>query len=111
MNKSAAQPSPTNGQPGSPSRQDLNIGRELADTTWRMAVPVVLFASLGIVIDRAVGSKPWVTLLGVILGFFVAAYLIKKQLARWPDMPVKPGSYERNRRPTDKEDDKDYYSD
>jgi F0F1-type ATP synthase assembly protein I len=94
----------------SAERRQLNIGVELADTTWRIAVPVVLFACLGIVIDRNTGSKPWMTLLGVVIGFFIAAYLIKKQLQRWPDIPVKPGSYERNRKPDDKED-KDYYND
>jgi|GEM_PF-2483432 len=90
--------------------QQLRIGAELADTTWRITVPVVLFAGLGIVIDRTTGSRPWMTLLGMAVGFFVAAYLIKKQLQRWPDMPVKPGSYERNRKPGDSEN-KDYYSD
>jgi len=93
--------------------RQLNIGRELADTTWRIAIPVVLFACLGIVIDRNTGSRPWMTLLGMVIGFLIAAYLITKQLQRWPDMPVKPGSYERNRRPSDKDDDedKDYYND
>lgn len=90
--------------------RQLRVGYELADTTWRMTVPVVLFACLGIVIDRATGSKPWVTLLGVVIGFIVAGFLIKKQLERWPNLPVKPGSYERNRKPDDDED-KDYYSD
>lgn len=94
--------------PSSPPRQ-LRVGYELADTTWRMTVPVVLFACLGIVIDRSIGSKPWVTLLGVVIGFVVAVFLIKKQLERWPNVPVKPGSYERNRKPGDDED-KDYYT-
>ena len=91
-------------------KRQLNIGRELADTTWRIAVPVVLFACLGIVIDRTLGSKPWMTLLGMVAGFAIASYLIKKQLERWPATPVKPGSYERNRKPGDDED-KDYYND
>jgi hypothetical protein len=90
--------------------QKLQVGRELTDTTWRMAVPVVLFAGLGIVIDRSLGSKPWVTLLGVIVGFVCAGYLVKRQLGRWPTTMPKPGSYERNRRPGDDED-KDYYND
>ena len=50
------------------------------------------------------------TLLGMVAGFAIASYLIKKQLERWPATPVKPGSYERNRKPGDDED-KDYYND
>lgn len=92
------------------SPRQLRVGQELADTTWRIAVPVLLFAGVGIVADRTWGSKPWVTLLGTAIGFVAAALLVKRQLARWPDMPVKPGSYERNRRPNDKED-QTYYDD
>jgi len=94
-------------------QRNLSISREMADTTWRIAVPVVLFACLGIIIDRTTGSRPWMTLLGMVAGLVCAGYLIKKQLERWPDLPVKPGSYERNRRPGDKDDDedKDYYND
>jgi F0F1-type ATP synthase assembly protein I len=93
--------------------RELRIGREMLDTTWRISVPVVLFACLGIVVDRSTGSRPWMTLLGMVIGLTCAVYLIKKQLNRWPDLPVKPGSYERNRRPGDKDDDedKDYYND
>ena len=93
--------------------RELRIGRELADTTWRMTVPVVLFAGLGIAADKTLGSQPWLTLVGLITGFGIAAWLILRQLRRWPTLPVKPGSYERNRRPGDKQDDeeKDYYND
>ena len=95
--------------PETPQLQ-LRIGRELADTTWRIAVPVILFAGAGIYIDRTWGTKPWLTLAGTVVGFIIAGLLVKRQLARWPDTPVKPGSYERNRKPGDEED-KDYYTD
>jgi F0F1-type ATP synthase assembly protein I len=91
-------------------QRQLRIGMELADTTWRIAVPVLLFAGIGIVADRVLGSKPWLTLLGMAIGFVCAGLLVRRQLKRWPDMPVKPGSYERNKKPGDEED-KDYYSD
>jgi F0F1-type ATP synthase assembly protein I len=101
---------PTEQHPANTPPQKLRVGRELADTTWRMAVPVVLFAGLGIVADRSLGSKPWLTLLGVIVGFACAGLLVKRQLDRWPASLPKPGSYERNRKPGDDED-KDYYND
>ncbi len=57
-----------------------SVGLQLLDTTWRIAVPVLLFTSLGIFIDLKLGSKPWVTLLCVGVGFVFAARLVKKQI-------------------------------
>ena len=51
------------------------------DTTWRIAIPVVAFTVLGIAIDLHVGTKPWLTFLGVIVGFALAIALVKRQLA------------------------------
>jgi len=51
------------------------------DTTWRIAVPVLLFTILGIMADLNFGTKPWLTFLGVIIGFTLAILLIKRQLA------------------------------
>lgn len=50
------------------------------DTTWRIAVPAVLFTFLGIFVDLRLGTKPWLTLLAVLCGFGVAALLVKRQL-------------------------------
>jgi F0F1-type ATP synthase assembly protein I len=51
------------------------------DTTWRIATPVILFTVLGIIADRKFGSKPWITLLCVVIGFVFAVLLVKRQLA------------------------------
>jgi F0F1-type ATP synthase assembly protein I len=69
--------------------QKLSVGRELLDTTWRMTIPVVLFAGLGIFVDKSIGSQPWVTLLGTIIGFVFAVLLVKKQIERGED-PQEP---------------------
>lgn len=53
---------------------------DLLDTAWRIAIPVLLFAGAGIFIDIKVGSKPWVTLLGTVIGLVFAGLLVKKQL-------------------------------
>lgn len=50
------------------------------DTTWRIAVPVILCAALGIWADRSWGTKPWLTLLAVVAGFALAGLLLKRQL-------------------------------
>lgn len=113
MNHAAAKTTKTKPQPAAASDsspRQLRVGMELADTTWRIAVPVLLFAGAGLLVDRSADTKPWLTLLGMIIGLIVAGYLVKRQLARWPDRPVRPGSYERNRRPGDTED-KSYFND
>jgi uncharacterized membrane protein YfcA len=55
---------------------------DLADTTWRIAVPVVLFSILGMFIDIKAHTKPWVTLAGLIIGFVIAGVLVKKLLQK-----------------------------
>lgn len=54
---------------------------DMLDTTWRIAVPVILLTVPGILLDRKIGSAPWITLLAVVLGFVIAGWLVKKQLA------------------------------
>lgn len=64
------------------AKPQFNVVSELADTTWRMAVPVLIFAGLGLFIDKKIDSAPWLTLLGMIIGFIFAAYLVKQQITR-----------------------------
>ena len=54
---------------------------DLVDTAWRIATPVLLFAGIGIFIDKKIDSAPWITLLGVVIGFVGAGLLVKKQLS------------------------------
>lgn len=87
------QPKPADATASS-NTEKLHVGRELMDTTWRITVPVLLFAVVGIFIDKAVGSKPWVTLLGAMIGFLVATLLIKRQIMNGPAPTNKPASPE-----------------
>ena len=59
---------------------ELRLLATLADTTWRIAVPVVLGAGIGIFADVNLGTKPWLTLLGTVIGFVGAGVLLKQQL-------------------------------
>jgi F0F1-type ATP synthase assembly protein I len=57
------------------------IGLTFLDTTWRIVTPVLLFTVLGIIADRTLGTKPWLTIIvAVPLGFVFAALLVKRQL-------------------------------
>jgi len=56
------------------------LALDFMDTTWRIATPVLLFAGAGIFADVKLGTKPWLTLLGTVIGFVIAGMLVKKQL-------------------------------
>jgi len=56
------------------------IAATFLDTTWRIATPVVLFTLLGIAADLQLSTKPWLTLPSVVIGFYFAYVLVKRQL-------------------------------
>lgn len=71
----------TNSTIGKKSFSLKTLGADFLDTTWRIAVPVVLCAAGGIAADRSWGTAPWLTLLGMVAGFGVAGWLLKRQLS------------------------------
>lgn len=54
----------------------------IGDTTWRMFVPTIGFTILGVIADRQLGTKPWMTTLGIIIGVIVAGLLVRRQLQK-----------------------------
>lgn len=56
------------------------IATDMLDTAWRIAVPVILCAVGGLILDKKIGTAPWFTLLGTIIGFVFAGLLVKKQI-------------------------------
>lgn len=78
MNKAADSTTKSPGDPGPSVLGTILV--DLLDTAWRIATPILLFAGVGIFIDKKVGSAPWVTLLGVVVGLVGAGLLVKKQL-------------------------------
>ncbi|HYH74736.1 MAG TPA: AtpZ/AtpI family protein [Candidatus Saccharimonadales bacterium] len=79
MTKKAAD-STTNPPTGDKPFTIATLGLDLLDTTWRIIVPVIIFALLGIFADIQLDTKPWMTMLGVVIGFVFAGLLIKKLL-------------------------------
>ncbi len=79
MKKAAVHPTTRSPRDESPFALGVVVG-DLLDTTWRIVVPVVLFAVLGIIADRQFGTQPWLTLAATAVGFVMAALLIKRQL-------------------------------
>jgi len=68
----------------SPDDRDaaITILITMADTTWRIFTPVVFCTGLGIWADLSLGTKPWLTFLGVGIGFVIAGLLIRAQLKK-----------------------------
>lgn len=54
----------------------------IGDTTWRMFVPTIGLAVVGIYADKALGTKPWMSIVGVILGATIAGLLVARQLKK-----------------------------
>lgn len=54
----------------------------IADTTWRMFVPTIGLTFLGWSADKHWGTKPWLFILGVIVGASISALLVRRQLIR-----------------------------
>ena len=72
-------PSGTRTEPPKNSTVLLLLGT-IADTTWRMFVPVVGLLLLGVWLDKQLGTVPWMMLLLLIIGIAIAAELVRRQL-------------------------------
>ena len=79
--KQAAATTTTKSPRGNSTTALGTIGKDLLDTAWRIAVPVILFAVIGIILDKTFETAPWLTLALTAAGLFIAGWLVKKQLA------------------------------
>lgn len=53
----------------------------IGDTTWRMFVPSVGLTLLGVWADGHFDTRPWLMIIGIVLGFAGAFLLVKKQVS------------------------------
>ncbi|HEY1085290.1 MAG TPA: AtpZ/AtpI family protein [Candidatus Saccharimonadales bacterium] len=54
----------------------------IADTTWRMFVPTVGLMCGGYWADQTFGTKPWLFIVGLVVGSGIAILLVKQQLTK-----------------------------
>lgn len=52
----------------------------IGDTTWRMFVPTIGLMLVGFWVDTQLGTKFWMTVVGILIGSLVAGFLIRHQL-------------------------------
>lgn len=54
----------------------------IADTTWRMFIPIIGFTIVGVYSDNTFHTKPWFTVVGILIGVILAAILVIRQLKK-----------------------------
>lgn len=75
-----------------PAKLDWTIALQLLDTTWRVALPILLFTYAGHKLDLAMGTNPLFIVLGLFLSLAVATLLVYKQIrVAYPDFFKKGG--------------------
>lgn len=52
----------------------------LADTTWRLFVPTVGLTLLGVWLDQRAATRPWLMIVGIIIGTLLAVALVRRQM-------------------------------
>lgn len=81
MNKTAAHSATSINKTNSTQTVNtLQFGRTYLGTGWRIILPVVISVAFGAFGDTRFGSKPWLTLIGLVVGFMVAGLLVKRQV-------------------------------
>ena len=60
----------------------LYLITSMADTTWRMFIPTVGLLLIGNALDDKYATHPWCMLAGAGVGGYIAAILIKRQIAK-----------------------------
>lgn len=54
----------------------------MADTTWRMFLPIIGLTIIGLLADKWLHSTPWIMIIAMAIGIALAALLVRQQLQR-----------------------------
>ena len=74
-------PDSTDNVPAPPEQSTVILMlKDTGDTTWRMFVPSIGMTLLGVWLDTVFTTKPWLIIIGIIVGFAFAILLVKKQM-------------------------------
>ena len=77
--------SPTNkGESPAPPEKStviLLLG-DIGGTTWRMFIPTIGMTIAGVYLDNQLGTKPWLTIVGIVLGTLLAGIMVRNQLQK-----------------------------
>ncbi len=78
---------PTKGSSGKDAnREGWFIALQLLDTTWRVALPILLLSFIGAKLDKHYGTMPRYTLIGFFVSLALSTTLVYKQIKNlYPD--------------------------
>lgn len=60
----------------------VRITIDIADTAWRMFLPIVGATIAGLLLDKQLHTTPWVMIVLMIGGVVLAGLLVRRQLQR-----------------------------
>jgi F0F1-type ATP synthase assembly protein I len=70
----------------------MTIAVQMADTAWRVAVPIIVLTLIGARLDKHYNSKPAFTIAGLLLSLVISTILVYKQIkVAYPDFFGKGG--------------------
>lgn len=87
MKKAAAKQTTTRaGSSSNPVPDGRTIALQLIDTSWRVALPIILFCYVGIQLDKHYHSAPLYAVSGLFLAIATVVVLVYKQIkSAYPD--------------------------
>jgi hypothetical protein len=65
-----------------PKQSTVLLMLTIADTTWRLFIPIIGLMLAGLWLDKQAGTKPWLMILGIILGVAIAILLVRVQIKK-----------------------------
>lgn len=65
-----------------PKQSTVLLLLTIADTTWRLFIPTIGFTIAGLLLDKQLGTKPWIMVVSMMLGVGVALLLTRSQLKK-----------------------------
>lgn len=65
-----------------PKKSTVLLMLTIADTTWRLFIPIVGLTIGGLLVDKQLGTKPWLMILAIIMGTVIACLLVRTQLKK-----------------------------
>ncbi len=65
-----------------PKHSTVLLMLTIADTTWRLFVPLVGLTIAGLLLDKGLGTKPWIMIVSIVLGAVLAYLLVRTQIKK-----------------------------
>ena len=60
----------------------LTLVGTVADTTWRLFIPNIGLTVLGLLAEKALHTTPWIMIVGIVTGAYLAYVLVKRQIKK-----------------------------